>query len=623
MTLLTPLALLGALIAVPIVLMYVLKLRRQEQLVSSTFLWQRVVEDVQANVPWQRLRPNILLFLQLLALAVLVLALARPAFTQARAYEGDLVLIVDQSYGMQVTDVRPSRFAEALMRAHKLASQLSSGNVVSVVGMGAQPRLAIAESDDQGAISRAIDSLHAGMSRPNFLAALSLAASLARNGARTHVVVLTSRDSGISGLPLSVSFPVDVDRIGGRVRDLGLTAFWAAPAEQNTQVVLRVHNFGSSAESSDLELYVDGQLADVRPVSLAAGQESTQVWTHLPAGIDRLEARLTRVDDMRADKVAWAAVPQNSARRILLVTKGDYFLNTALDVNPSVQLAMVKPGDYDPTLAEGADLVVFDGWLPDALPMQSTLLVAPTRGKVAISEIASNREAPLVFGSERTLGGGSIGTSGAGSLATLLQYVDFGDVHIAQARDLTAPAWLQPVVVSGGRTLLAAGDRGNTRVAVLTFNLQESDWPLRISFPITIQNILHFLAPGLALGTVDLAAGQPLRLFPEAGTREIQIIHPNGTVDHLHPPFAPFTDTSQPGLYVARGIGGGSHATVPFAVNFFPTRSRPAAGPEVLHLGQELGGGGQHLSVPVSFAWAFGLLALAVLTVEWWVGFRR
>ncbi|MBL8165950.1 MAG: BatA domain-containing protein, partial [Anaerolineae bacterium] len=81
MSFLTPLALLGALLAIPIILLYMLRLRRREVVVSSTFLWQQIVRDNEANTPWQRLRRNLLLLLQLIILALLVLALARPFIT--------------------------------------------------------------------------------------------------------------------------------------------------------------------------------------------------------------------------------------------------------------------------------------------------------------------------------------------------------------------------------------------------------------------------------------------------------------------------------------------------------------------------------------------------------------
>ena len=110
MGLLAPLALAFGLLAAPIVAMYLLRLRRKERRVSSTFLWREVLRDLEANAPWQRLRPNLLLLLQLLALAALVLALSRPYLTQASDIDGDLLLILDASASMRATDVAPSRF---------------------------------------------------------------------------------------------------------------------------------------------------------------------------------------------------------------------------------------------------------------------------------------------------------------------------------------------------------------------------------------------------------------------------------------------------------------------------------------------------------------------------------
>jgi Ca-activated chloride channel family protein len=83
MSLIAPLALIGAAIVGPlIVAMYLLKLRREDRPVSSTFLWQKMVRDVEANAPWQKLRRNLLLLLQLLLMLLLVLALARPVLSR-------------------------------------------------------------------------------------------------------------------------------------------------------------------------------------------------------------------------------------------------------------------------------------------------------------------------------------------------------------------------------------------------------------------------------------------------------------------------------------------------------------------------------------------------------------
>ena len=618
--LLAPLALLLSVLAVPIVLMYVLKLRRQEYRVPSTFLWRQAMQDVQANAPWQRLRFNVLLLLQLLALAALILSLAQPAYSRSHVIAGDLVVIVDESYGMQAQDVSPSRFAAALVHARNLATQLAGGNVMSVIGMGAQPHLAIAESGDQGAIGGAIDQLRVGVDQPNFLEALSLAASLARAGQNTHVVVLTSRDSGISGLPLRVAFPIDIVRIGGNLQDLGITSFSASQHSSVTEAVARVSNFGSQTATSDLELFADGRLADVRPLTIAGHREQNLFWTGLPSGVQRLRLHLTRADSVDTDKSAWAAVPGVSLRRVMLVSRGDYFLEAALADDPAINLSLVPPSVYSAGMERGYDLAIFDGVLPPTVPLSSTLIIAPPRGTLG----------PLHFAGTLPAGAVVASSGVTGLVAPVLNYVDLSDVHVALARSVTLPPWLQPLASAGGATVLAAGDNGTTRFGLVNFDLQHSDWPLRISFPIVLQNLLHYLTPGLTLGQTNVTTGQSVSFFPPPGTRLLEVTRPDGSIAQLKPPFPPFTDTSRPGLYTVQAVKatlkgqtaatGGLSAS--FAVNFFPARPAPAPGPVTIHVGHTQTGQTLTASVPVSVIWVFELLALLILATEWWIAFR-
>src|SRR5258706_11518542 len=105
-----------------IVLMYILKLRRKDVVVSSTFLWRQVIRDVQANAPFQKLRKNLLLFLQLLAALLLVLAVTRP-FWRGKGVGGrSVVIVVDTSASMGATDVKPSRLEAAKREALEIAN---------------------------------------------------------------------------------------------------------------------------------------------------------------------------------------------------------------------------------------------------------------------------------------------------------------------------------------------------------------------------------------------------------------------------------------------------------------------------------------------------------------------
>src|SRR5258708_37011870 len=109
MSFLAPTALVLGALAVPIILLYMLRLRRRDVQVSSTMLLQQLLRDREANAPWQRLRRNLLLLLQLLILAALVFPLARPFITVLTITTRRTALLIDATAGMNGTQVHPSR----------------------------------------------------------------------------------------------------------------------------------------------------------------------------------------------------------------------------------------------------------------------------------------------------------------------------------------------------------------------------------------------------------------------------------------------------------------------------------------------------------------------------------
>src|SRR5215211_7348509 len=124
MNLLTPLALaLGVTLPI-VVIFYLLKVRRHDEEVSSTFLWNDLIRDLAAHEPLQRLKWSLLLVLQLLALALVSFAVARPFTEHQGERPVQAVLLLDGSASMQAADVSPTRFSRAIDSARETLGNL-------------------------------------------------------------------------------------------------------------------------------------------------------------------------------------------------------------------------------------------------------------------------------------------------------------------------------------------------------------------------------------------------------------------------------------------------------------------------------------------------------------------
>ena len=129
-----PLQWLMILVVPPAVLsLYFLKLKRKELAVPSTLLWRKTLEDVHVNSIWQRLRKNLLLYLQLLFLALLILACLRPGWSGQNRIGERRIYIIDNSASMQATDVEPSRLELAKKKVQELLSDTSADDVGMVI----------------------------------------------------------------------------------------------------------------------------------------------------------------------------------------------------------------------------------------------------------------------------------------------------------------------------------------------------------------------------------------------------------------------------------------------------------------------------------------------------------
>ena len=131
--------------AVPpaIIALYFLKLRRQPLEVPSTYLWKRSIEDLHVNSLWQRLRKNLLMFLQLLLVGLAILALLRPGWEGSRLEGQRFIFLIDNSASMAATDSEsgPNRLAEAKQLAEGLIDQMDSGMSAMIISFADKPQV--------------------------------------------------------------------------------------------------------------------------------------------------------------------------------------------------------------------------------------------------------------------------------------------------------------------------------------------------------------------------------------------------------------------------------------------------------------------------------------------------
>ncbi len=485
-----PLALIG-LIALPIILaFYMLRLRRRDVPVGSTFLWQQLIRDVEANAPWQRLRFSWLLLVQLLIAAIVVLAAARPFSTVESDLGANVVLIVDTSASMATRTDDEDRMNLARERASAVVERLPVGGRITVVAAADTADVLVSETDDTDAALEAIDGITATQLPGDLTDAFALSSALAQRDADSTIVVVT--DAAGDVLPeVGVGAPVLVERIGSTNANQAIAALSALRRAGGAQLDLfvAVSNPSTLQATRRLEVYADGALVDARELTIPAGQRSEALISTVPGAARLVEARLAGSDALITDDRAFAVVPADEITRALLVGGGNAYLENALALLPRLELYAVDEDGYPDAIADADEagtpygLVVFDGIVPDEPPQVPALYLDPDADG-AFGTVDGRIENPVIDRTDPD--------------EPLLRFVDLSTVHIGRARELGMAEGMHSVVeTTGGDPLVAVGEVDGRRIGLIGFDLGESDLPLQVAFPLLMSNLTEVLLPAV------------------------------------------------------------------------------------------------------------------------------
>lgn len=618
MSLIAPLALLGAAIVGPlIVAMYLLKLRREERTVSSTFLWQKMVRDVEANAPWQKLRRNLLLLLQLLLMLLIVFALARP-FLRTQGISGaNLIIILDHSASMAAVDEPPSRLAAAKERAIQLIDQLPDGGRATIIAAGSTMEVPAAATSDRRELRRAIESIEIGYGGTSDLGqALTLASALAAREEDSEVAIIS--DGNVT-LPEDLRVPARVSYfpIGRSTENMAISAISLQPSAVGQTLFVQATNYGGNIATRRMVIYLDGAIFNAYDLTIEPGREQSFV-EEIPAQVQTVEARLEGDGDaLPADDRAFAVSTLGDVRNVRVVTPGNRFLTTGLALLPGLQVTQVPAGTttFTEPLTE-FPVTILDGVVPPELPPGNLLFIGPIRSTELFS-VTGEIEFPAV----RPV---------VGAEDPILRNVALSEVNVLRAARIVPGSWARTVVDSDGAPLLVVGERNGRRIAVLAFDLHLSDLPLQVAFPLLLSNLMSFLAPGSGAEAAQLLPEQALALQVDPSIEEVRVTRPDGsTVSSrsggvtLQDGQAIFADTNGLGVYVLEEVRGNEVvASHRYAVNLFAPNESQIAPQRDLSVPQTSGArstiardrdGRQEI-----WRW-IALAALIVSLVEWFV----
>ena len=323
--------------------------------------------------------------------------------------------------------------------------------------------------------------------------------------------------------------------VGRSRNNVGITAFNARrylDDKLNYEVFAQIRNYRDTNVTVAVELYSGGQIPDTSILNLGPGEVRTYIKRDLPASGADLTMKLVsrdgsrkRLDDFPLDDVAYGLIPERASLEILLVSNGNLFLEGALLLDEQSSYDRIPHEEYTPEMTNKYDVVIFDGYRGEELPPGGNYLIFdPDPEKSPIQVERQVKNPPMFWPSQPRH-----------KRHAIMQFVNINNVNTVISSVLNLEKDDEPLMMTDerGPVFAAVRRRKGRRIVVVGFSLHQTDWVVRVSFPIFILDVLGWFAGDDPRLIPTYKTGETWRIPVDVAENAIQAIGPRRERIHV------------------------------------------------------------------------------------------
>ncbi len=557
-----------------LILIHSLKPKPKLVEVTNLFLWQEALREKAGGIRIQKIINNILLLLQIAVVIMTAFALANPLMAKRSELKGDVILVIEAG-------IRP------LLRSPFIADKKRLRSVIR----------SIRPTDVPGDLQKTI----------------YLALSFMDPDRNDRILFITDgADRNFKRLA-DLHPKMETVLISGGTKNVGITKFefrQELDSKDRYEILLEVKNFNPKAVLCPIRLVLDEKTFLKKTIGLRPLEKRLLIFPYSGLIVGTAEVFLENDDDFPTDNRAFAVLSTSQAIWVLLVTKGNFFLERLLNAYPNVRVNSIKEiiATSWAEQTQRHDIVILDRTSHPIIERGNFLLIHTLSPSIPIKEIGEIKD-PRVLDWDRK--------------NPLMEGLNMGDLKLAYAMKVRAKAPLKPILESQDTGLIYAYEKKGIRAVFMGFDLTRSDLPLRVAFPVMMSNIFNWLYPNkLRFSSHQVQAGKPFAVYLDVPTKEISVRTPLGKWEKHRVEESPFlySNTNEAGIYT---IAEGKRQRN-FAVNLVDEEESDI---RTSHVREETEGSNEStLQTVVNMVsiWPYLLfLGCAILFLEWYIWCKK
>lgn len=524
-----------------------------------------------------------------------------------------LCLLIDRSASMQTKEENgTTRLEIAKKKAHEIINNTGKDKIM-IASFAEKSEVLCELSDDKWRLRKAVDSIDASDTSTKIRDAILVAYSLKSSVPDIELIIIS--DGNISDLEdIGVKTPdITFAQVGKSKNNVGISSFSIREPQEgklDRQCFLILHNENSTPVETTLSLYWDDTILGIVEIIIPPEQDKNFVFAIPDLGSGILKAEIDIEDALDVDNIAILSVKPPPMIRILLVSESDsvssYFIRKCFSLDQRVELSAIPPSEY--MVTDDYDLTIFEGFAPEVIPGGGIVYINATP-RVPDSLQIDAIENPIILASDIK--------------HPLMRFLNPSNIIIKKSLRIKVPEGNKDLLSTEGGSLIADISRGNQQILFIGFDIAETNWPLHLSFPLFIQNLLRWVETQGIEGDTSITTGNPIKILPNLDIEFAEITKPDGSTDKIQlDPIRPvyFGNTEKAGIYTLKS----GEITEQYAVNLLDRNETSITPSESINISRAEIQAEKENIVKNKELWRFFIIiALLFLMLEWYIYSRR
>ncbi|VYU30436.1 VWA domain-containing protein [Clostridium tertium] len=494
------------LITIPLlVLLYILKRKYREEVISSTLLWNEVYKNTRANTPWEKLRKNIMLLLQIIILLLLIFSLMKPFLNFGGKSYKNIILLIDNTASMSAEYGDGTRLEEGKKLAKEFLASTKDDTNTYIISYDGDSKL-LQNGDFNKEISNEIISeISQSYNTGDISESLSFIKAIGEGIEEEYeVIAFTDKDfslGDVNGKIVSLAnsgVNASIDNVSHKF------------LEDKVRVIATVTNRGSGDYAGDFSLYDGEELLSVTSLELKESESRTLTFDLPTIKSEVLKGELSRKDMILEDNTYNHVVGKKKVNKVLIVTEQNLFLEKAFSSIENTEVYKTN-STSNLTSADKYDLYVFDNVTPDVMPSEGSLLfINPS----------SNEYFNVISGGE--------GGEAKAVIGEVSKYLEDTTFTAAKYNSIEIPYYGRGFLNINEDYIGFKGEVDGRKIAALSFDLHDSDFPLKKEFPILVYDLGENMISSGMVYKSNFKAGDKIIARGISSENNIVLTYPNG-----------------------------------------------------------------------------------------------